>query len=87
MATHIATLTSKGQITLPSRMRRALGLQPGDKVAFVEDSNGDYRIRTGRPSFADLRGIVKMDRPVTGGEIEQWIRDARAARALRNDRD
>jgi AbrB family looped-hinge helix DNA binding protein len=80
MAAHIATVTSKGQITLPSRIRKELGLKAGDKVAFVEDGHGDYHIRTGRPSFADLRGIAKTKRPVTSEEIDQWIRDARAAR-------
>ncbi len=32
----LAKITSKGQITLPVRIRRALGLREGDKVAFVE---------------------------------------------------
>lgn len=30
----VATLTSKGQITLPKSIRQALGLEPGGKVAF-----------------------------------------------------
>jgi AbrB family looped-hinge helix DNA binding protein len=87
MATHIATLTSKGQITLPSRMRKELGLKAGDKIAFVEDGSGGYRVGADRPSIADLRGIAKLNRRVTGEEIDQWIREARAARArLPNDR-
>ncbi len=32
----LAKITSKGQITLPVRIRRALGLKEGGKVAFVE---------------------------------------------------
>jgi len=31
-----APLTSKGQITLPSAVRRRLGLKPGDQVAFAD---------------------------------------------------
>jgi AbrB family looped-hinge helix DNA binding protein len=29
-----ATVTSKGQITIPKAVREALGLEPGDRVAF-----------------------------------------------------
>ena len=32
----LAKITSKGQITLPIRVRRSLKLNDGDKVAFIE---------------------------------------------------
>jgi len=34
------TLTSKGQITLPSQMRQALNLAAGDRVRFFRDDEG-----------------------------------------------
>lgn len=37
----LAKLTTKGQITLPIAIRRALSLKDGDKVAFLEN-NGQY---------------------------------------------
>ncbi|MDX9866105.1 MAG: AbrB/MazE/SpoVT family DNA-binding domain-containing protein [Anaerolineaceae bacterium] len=37
----LAKITSKGQVTLPINIRRALNLKTGDKVAFVE-LNGQY---------------------------------------------
>ncbi len=37
----LAKITSKGQITLPVSIRRALKLKDGDKVAFIE-KNGQY---------------------------------------------
>jgi AbrB family looped-hinge helix DNA binding protein len=37
----LAKITSKGQITLPISIRRALKLKDGDKVAFIE-RNGQY---------------------------------------------
>ena len=40
----IATLTSKGQITLPRPIRQALGVDSGDKVAF--DFNGSSIVVT-----------------------------------------
>lgn len=36
----IAKITSKGQVTLPIEIRRALGVEEGDKVAFLK-SGGD----------------------------------------------
>ena len=33
----LAKVTSKGQITIPSRIRTELKLKPGDKVLFVEE--------------------------------------------------
>ena len=44
MGEHIVTLTSKGQITLPVRLRSMLKLQPGDRIAFVEDDNGNFKL-------------------------------------------
>ncbi len=32
-----ATVTSKGQITIPAEIRRALGLQEGDQIVFEVD--------------------------------------------------
>lgn len=37
----LAKITSKGQITLPINIRKALKLRDGDKVAFIE-KNGQY---------------------------------------------
>ena len=37
----LAKITSKGQITLPISIRRALKLKDGDKVAFIE-RNGQF---------------------------------------------
>ena len=37
VATGTAKMTWKGQITLPSGVRQAMGLQPGDQVSFRVD--------------------------------------------------
>jgi AbrB family looped-hinge helix DNA binding protein len=41
----MAKITSKGQITLPKKVRDDLGLRPGDEIEFVLDENKHYRIK------------------------------------------
>jgi AbrB family looped-hinge helix DNA binding protein len=35
-----ATVTSKGQITVPVEIRRSLGIKPGDKIRFEQQEGG-----------------------------------------------
>lgn len=39
-----ATLTSKGQVTIPKRIRDALGLSPGSEVDFAVNKDGEVVI-------------------------------------------
>ena len=39
-----STVTSKGQITIPVEVRRALKLEAGSRVEFVELANGTYEL-------------------------------------------
>ena len=81
MATFEATVTSKGQITIPSRLRTDLRLKPGDKLVFSQDEQGDIRVEAKAHALADLRGIVRGGaRTVTSKEVEDWIRLSREAR-------
>jgi antitoxin PrlF len=51
-----ATLTSKGQITLPQAVRQALGVEAGDKLDFVADKGGGFRVVALRQDARRLRG-------------------------------
>jgi antitoxin PrlF len=84
-----ATMTSKGQITVPRDVREDLGLVAGSKVMFVKLGPRDYRIvaRTGR--IEDLAGILHRpgQRPLTIEEINEGIAEAGAESGMRGVRD
>jgi antitoxin PrlF len=80
-----ATLTSKGQITIPQPVRRRLGLKTGDRVDFLFEAGGRVVLRSKRIPFEELRGIVKTARrkPVGVREMDEAIAEAVADRFLR----
>ncbi len=51
-----ATVTSKGQVTIPKPIRDRLGIKPGTKVAFVIDGEGRAFLKAeGRPALQPSR--------------------------------
>jgi AbrB family looped-hinge helix DNA binding protein len=63
---NIATLTSKGQLTVPKAVRDALGLSPGDRVNFVRMEDGNFAIMPATVPVRSLKGLLrKPARPVT----------------------
>ena len=54
-----AKLTSKGQITIPREVRRALGLHTGDRLAFRLHENGTVEVEAEKVSLTSLRGVVR----------------------------
>ena len=74
-----ATITSKGQITLPVEIRRALGVGPGDRVSFRTADDGRVVVEPETLDLLSLRGAVKTK--VKGISVEQMQRAiAKAAR-------
>lgn len=60
-----ATVTSKGQITLPKSVRDRLGVQAGDRVEFIEAEQGFLVVPATR-DIRSLKGLVpKPKKPVT----------------------
>lgn len=45
-------VTTKGQVTIPKKIREALGIKPGDKISFEETDSG-YRIQKEDPTTAE----------------------------------
>jgi len=78
-----ATVTSKGQITIPIQVRTALGLKAGDRVDFVEIEAGQFAIKPRTASIRDLEGCIpKLDYVTTIEEMDEAIQDAAAENYL-----
>ncbi|MDP8965498.1 MAG: AbrB/MazE/SpoVT family DNA-binding domain-containing protein [Cyanobacteriota bacterium] len=54
----IATVTTKGQVTIPKEIRDYLKLETGSKVEFVIDENGDVRIVPLNVPLEALSGVL-----------------------------
>jgi len=69
-----ATITSKGQITIPKDVRTRLGIGTGDRVEFVEIQDGVFQLVAATQDVQALKGIVpKPKKPVTIENMNQAV--------------
>jgi len=70
-----ATVTSKGQITIPAEVRNKLGLDAGDRVRFIETGDKEFSIVPATGSVRELKGIFRGRRakPVSLEEMDRAI--------------
>jgi len=78
-----ATLTSKGQLTLPKKIRDHLKVATGDAVDFVIGADGEVRVRAGNVDVRDLQGLLHKPgrRAVTLEQMDEAIALARGRHA------
>jgi antitoxin PrlF len=69
-----ATLTSKGQITLPKKLRELMHLRSGDKVEFVVDGDGNVMVIPMTSPITRLKGMVPPpEKAVSLEDMEEAI--------------
>lgn len=69
-----ATITSKGQITIPQQVRSDMGLAAGDRVDFIRMEDGHYAVVPASHSIKSLKGIIpRPDRPVSLADMQAAI--------------
>ena len=69
-----ATITSKGQITIPASVRQALAVGTGDRVEFVQVEPGQFLFLAATRSVTELKGMFgKADRVVSIEEMNRAI--------------
>lgn len=71
-----ATITAKGQITIPAEVRQALGVDAGDKIAFEEVGPGVYSFQPAQKTpVTALKGMFgKPQRAVSIEQMNEAIR-------------
>ncbi len=57
-----ATVTSKGQVTIPAEVRRRLGLHAGSRLTFVPNESGGFEVHAETGSIRDLEGCLPAPR-------------------------
>jgi antitoxin PrlF len=68
-----ATLTSKGQTTIPKEIRDRLGMKPGDRMTFTLMPDATVVMRVKSKSVTKLAGMLhkKGQKPVPVGQLSR----------------
>ena len=68
-----ATLTSKGQTTIPKEIRDSLGMKPGDRMTFTLMPDGTVVLRMKSKSIVELAGVLhkKGRKPVSAERLSR----------------
>jgi antitoxin PrlF len=68
-----ATLTSKGQTTIPKEIRESLGMKTGDRMTFTLLPDGTVLLRLKNKRVADLAGLLHKEgqSPVPTDELSR----------------
>lgn len=74
-----ATLTSKGQITIPVSVRTALGLEAGDRVEFVPSNDGRFELVPATVPVTALKGSIGKPKKTVSIEAMNEVIARRAA--------
>jgi AbrB family looped-hinge helix DNA binding protein len=76
-----ATVTSKGQITIPAEVRQSLHVDAGDRVEFVELEPGQFLFLAANRSVTELKGMFGAAKKVVSIEAMNAAIAARGASA------
>jgi AbrB family looped-hinge helix DNA binding protein len=70
-----AKITSKGQITIPVRIRAVLGVGAGDRIEFMELEKGKVVMIPATRSVRELNGMFRgrRSKPLTIEEMDDVI--------------
>lgn len=70
-----ATITSKGQIVVPARLRRRYGLKPGTKVLFIERNDEILFQPLSREYIRSVHGMLTSKTSVTKELLRERAKD------------
>jgi AbrB family looped-hinge helix DNA binding protein len=70
-----ATMTSKGQIVVPARLRRRYGLKPGVKVIFIERNDEILFQPLTKEYVQSVYGMLASETSVTKELLRERVKD------------
>lgn len=86
MASAVATMTSKGQVTIPKAVREALGIEKQDQLLFIVEGDELRVVPLRRRDLSDLFGALASDRPYAEhDEVRQSVRRELGERMARGE--
>jgi AbrB family looped-hinge helix DNA binding protein len=68
-------VTSKGQLVVPSKLRRKYGIKPGTKVRFIERENEIILQPVTKEYIRSVCGMLKSDTSVASDLLKERARD------------
>ena len=77
-----ATVTSKGQVTIPLEVRERLGIEAGTRVQFVPRADGTWEFVAAGGSVASIRGMFASRDDITLDDVDNAIAEAITERFL-----
>ncbi len=82
-----ATVTSKGQITVPNALRQALGVTAGDRLRFVREADGSIRLEARkRRRIVDIARANAFQAGEAGVDLDKTIKEAITIAVTERDR-
>ncbi|WP_302104771.1 AbrB/MazE/SpoVT family DNA-binding domain-containing protein [Polycladomyces zharkentensis] len=87
----VSRMSSKGQVTIPKSIRERLNLKEGDRVAFIEDENGNVTITKASTlafnRIADKIARMAEEKGITEEELLETLERVREERYRERYRD
>ncbi|MGF6730798.1 antitoxin PrlF [Paraburkholderia youngii] len=65
-------IDARGRITVPAKVRKALGVGPGTQLTWVLTLDGDVFVRAKSRSIRELAGVLESSRHVGIGDMNPW---------------
>jgi AbrB family looped-hinge helix DNA binding protein len=75
-----STLTERGQISIPSSLRKAMNLRPGQRLKFTAVSDHEFRViaqNDAPPGPMAMLGYARKIRPGPARRTSDWMRELR----------
>lgn len=73
-----AKVTSKGQVTIPKEIRRALRVKTGDRLVFVVDGKGlRVKVSGDESALSEQVGVLRKGKGLSQGQVDRWLAEIR----------